>query len=120
MKKTIHIIISLYALTYLSACQKKTNVLDVPADVLPPAKMVSVQIRLHLAEAKAMQSRIGADTADALYLHYQKEVLAQQQIDTATYKRSFRFYSQHPAEFDKIYAQVIDSLGLRESTNRWE
>lgn len=120
MKKIISVIIGLCALSYLSACKKKIEALETPADVLTPDKMVRIQIRLHLAEAKAMQSRIGADTADALYLHYQKEILAKEQIDTATYKRSFRFYSQHPAEFDKIYAQVIDSLGLRESANRWE
>ncbi len=90
-----------------------------PANILSPEKMVNLQIALHIAEAKAMQARIGADTAQALYAHYQTEIFAKNKIDTATYKRSFRYYTDRPAEFDKIYSQVVDSLGLRESQVKW-
>ncbi len=86
-----------------------------PTDVLSPEQMVNVQIAIHIAEAKVSQLQLKGDTVQALYSHYQQEIFKQYKIDSAYYRRSFRYYTNRPEEFDKIYEAVVDSLGLRES-----
>lgn len=90
-----------------------------PADVLPPERMAAVLTDIHVAEAQANRSGLASpDSVRAYYEGLEKQVFTKYRVDTATYGRSYRWYQANPAELEKVYTAVIDSLTLRESLGR--
>ena len=107
----------LLLLSGLAACVQTT--VKPPADVLSPPAMTKVLIDLHIAEAKALQTRSPGDTVAVVYEILRKSVLERNHTDTATFYRSFSWYATHTNEFDKIYEDIVDSLGVREVKTDW-
>ena len=103
----------------LLACGDQ-NEKPVPPGVLSVEQMAAIQVDIHIAESKAIQSRRGMDTTQAIYMFYRQEILKKHKVDTATYNSSFRYYSGNIKLMDKIYETVVDSLGLRETQGRWD
>ena len=97
----------------LAACQRPEN-LAPPADLLPREKTISLLADLHLLEARVENARLQPDSARALYLTQQKNVLWQASVSDSVFQRSYRYYSIHGKDLDEIYAAVIDTLGQRE------
>ena len=83
-----------------------------PANLLPKEQMVSLLTRLHLLEARIEISRTSPDSARALFLSQQRELLWQLHIpaDDSTFERSYRYYAAHGKDLDEIYGIVVDSL----------
>lgn len=91
---------------------------DRPEQVLPPPNLLSKQevasllIQFHLLESRLESSRLSPDSARALFLSQQKEVLWQHHlpVDDSAFEHSYRYYSTHAKDLDEIYVGVIDSL----------
>ena len=86
-----------------------------PAGLLPKDKMTALLADLHLLEAKVESSRLPIDSARALYLAQQKDLLWKNEVDDSVFHRSYRYYSIHGKDLDEIYGAVIDSLTNREA-----
>ncbi len=72
-------------------------------------------MEVHLLEAKINNVPVDPfDSAQAVYEHYERMLFEDLGITTDQYERSFNYYVDHPNEFEKIYAAVVDSLMARE------
>ncbi len=98
---------------FLAACQRPENI-NPPADLLPREKLVNLLTEMHLLEARVENARLTPDSARALYLTQQKNLLWQASVSDSIFQRSYRYYSIHGKDLDEIYSAVIDTLGQRE------
>ena len=103
--------IFLTALVILCYCSTP----DVPEDLISKDKVVKVMMEVHLLEAKINNVPIDPyDSTQAVYEHYEKLLFKDLGITQDQYERSFNYYVDNPADFEKIYSAVFDSLMARE------
>lgn len=91
------------------ACQKETE--EPPEGLIPEDKMAQILSEIHLAEAKA--SKVGVMAPDSTALIYQKlekQIYARHKVDTATYTRSYIYYSTNPDRMVDVYKKVVEKL----------
>ena len=98
----------------MPACQRPEET-PPPAGLLPKEKLVPLLADLHMLEARVETSRLSVDSARALYLSQQKDVLWKREVTDSAFQRSYRYYSIHGKDLDEIYGAVIDTLGKREA-----
>lgn len=98
----------------ISACQNESKQLPPP---ITPDKMIQVLIDIHLAESQVPNLVSTPDSAYFLNKAFEQKVFQKHQIDSATYYQSYAYYLENIAEFEKMYAVVVDSLVYRESTH---
>lgn len=87
-----------------------------PKDLLSEEEMVNVLIDIHLTEGIASSLPIPYDSSQVLYSLLEQEVFVKHQMQDSVFTRSMIYYLQDPAIMDRIYARVIDSLVVRESS----
>jgi outer membrane murein-binding lipoprotein Lpp len=95
----------------LAACTPET---EVPTGTLSEAKMAQLLSQIHLIEARV--SRLSMASLDSTALvteRLKRDMFKKNQIDTAAYNRSYKFYSTHPEYFERIYEQVAKDLENR-------
>ncbi len=106
--KDMRFTIIFFALIFLSACNSGT-----PEDVLPPEKMVSVLVDLHVVDAMLTNQSIrkGTDEAEQYYEHiYHKHGITRQLFQNTT-----AYYAKHPGKLKEMYVSVIGELETRDS-----
>lgn len=108
----------LIPLTFFWAC--KPEKVKVPSDIIQPAQMTRVLMDMHIAEAKTLQTKAIGDTSYQVYLNFRNQAFAKHKLDTATFNRSFRWYTAHAQVLDKAYQDAVDSLGLRSEKGIWD
>ncbi|HLG34325.1 MAG TPA: DUF4296 domain-containing protein [Bacteroidia bacterium] len=87
---------------------------NIPKEIISPDSMVAIMVDVHLAEAAANVNRINDSqrfSAGELY----PLIFKTHHIDSATFRKSFDYYLNHPDKFNRIYEQVIAELSKRES-----
>jgi len=94
------------------ACQRPEEP-PVPADLLPKEQMIRVLADLHVLEARVENSRLAQDSARALYLARQKDLLRSYKLSDSTFQRSYRYYGIHGKDLAEIYVAVVDTLTKR-------
>lgn len=75
--------------------------------------MISLLADLHVLEARVENSRLMPDSARALFLAQQKNLLWQREVSDSTFQRSYRYYGIHGKDLNEIYQSVIDTLSNR-------
>lgn len=74
-------------------------------------------MEVHLLESKINQLTITpSDSIQSVYDHYEKLLFDDLEITQEQYERSFRYYVDNPAELEKVYNAVVDSLMQMEKT----
>ena len=82
-----------------------------PANLVEEDKMAAILTEVHLSEARISKLAIGsADTSALLFKRLQSNTLKKFDVDTASYTKSFVYYSSRPDKLAKIYEQVIEKL----------
>ncbi len=99
-------------LLVIGGCEENSK----PKDLLSESEMVNVLIDIHLTEGIASALPITYDSSQALYTLLEKDVFVQHQVKDSVFTQSLRYYLQDPAIMDRIYARVVDSLVVRESS----
>ena len=89
------------------ACSEKE---ETPTDVLSKQQMTRVLIQMHLLEAKVGRLGLTHDSAKLVYNHLHYLMLEREGIDSASFAKSFDYYTLNPTQFTKIYNAVVDSL----------
>ena len=87
-----------------------------PKDLLSEDKMVSVLADIHLTEGIASSMPVSYDSSQVLYTLLEKDVFVKHQVSDSLFTESMRYYLQYPDIMDKIYARVVDTLVVWETT----
>ncbi|GAB3576965.1 hypothetical protein GCM10027578_43810 [Spirosoma luteolum] len=99
----------LLSLVMLLACEAPED--KRPDDVIPEDRMANILTEIHLIEARVNRFALpSGDSSRALYKHLEGQLFRRMKVDTATYSRSYIFYSSHPKEMQRIYESVVDQL----------
>ncbi|MEQ9263067.1 MAG: DUF4296 domain-containing protein [Owenweeksia sp.] len=115
VKKTF-IAIALAILTASCSVQEEG---DIPKDVFKEDRMITILTDIHLVEGAKLGRRIMGDTV-LVDVYFQK-VFEKHNITKEQFEHSFGFYSDRPAQMDKIYDRVIENLNSIEvASPRWE
>ena len=101
----------------MGACSGKKQM---PEDILSPADMTRVLIQVHMLEARVNTLGLRRDTAAVVYAHFHNLMLEKMEVDSATFNRSFDYYSKEPPLFLKVYNAVVDSLISYETREKME
>ncbi len=103
----------LTVLVIVCACTAK----EAPEDLIGRKKMTKVLTEVHLLEAKITQLTISPkDSIQSVYDHFEKLLFEDLEITQEQYDRSFNYYVDNPAELEKVYNAVVDSLMQMEKT----
>jgi len=87
-----------------------------PDWVLPEDEMVAVLIDIQMTEGIAGAMPISYDSSQVLYRLLEREVFLKHQVEDSVFTQSMIYYLQYPGKMDAIYARVVDSLSLQQST----
>jgi hypothetical protein len=98
----------------LPACQRPEEP-PKPVDLVPREHMAQMLADLHQLEAQVESSRLSPDSARALFLAQQKNLLWKHEVTDSAFQRSYRYYGIHGKDLNEIYAGVIDTLNHREA-----
>ncbi|MEP0713457.1 DUF4296 domain-containing protein [Algoriphagus sp.] len=79
-------------------------------------KMVEVLIDIHLTEGLTSAMPIAYDSSRVLYNLLEKDVFVKHDVSDSVFTQSMLYYFRDPAEMEQIYARVVDSLVVRESS----
>jgi len=85
-----------------------------PRDILPQDQLTNIMIDFYLAEARLGRYNLPFDSASKLFIPFEDSVLKKYGVADSTLKKTYQYYFDHPAELEKLYEVVIDSLSLRE------
>jgi hypothetical protein len=107
--KTILVVV--ISLLSLYSCKKAGR----PDDVLSQEELADLMVEFYLAEGKINSLGIQRDSAMKLFLPFEQSVMAKKKVSDETLSRTYRYYLDHPLEFEKVYDAVIDTLSLRET-----
>lgn len=87
---------------------------EIPADLLPAARLSSILADIHIAESRVEQMRLSPDTASVVYKRLQTDIFKKHHVTEAEFSRTYDFYLDHINELDKVYEGLVDTLGMRE------
>jgi len=91
---------------FLIACTSK----QMPADILPTAKMTDIITDLQLADAAYKLQMLPATYKDQPQKYF-LEILASHQTDSTTYNKSMLYYAENPKLLKVIYTGVEKNVG---------
>ncbi len=107
--KTILVVV--ISLLSLYSCKKAGR----PDDVLSQEELADLMVEFYLAEGKINTLGIQRDSAMKLFLPFEQSVMTKKKVSDETLSRTYRYYLDHPLEFEKVYDAIIDTLSLRET-----
>ncbi len=106
------LVLACLLLFLMGACAENSK----PKDLVSENEMVNVLIDIHLTEGIASSLPIPYDSSKVIYSLLEQEVFVKHQVPDSVFTKSLIYYLQDPAIMDRIYARVIDSLVVRESS----
>ena len=93
----------------VSACTAPEN--KPPDNLISKAKMADILTEVHMAEARISRINLrSVDSSHIVYKHLENQIFKKFGVDTTTYRKSYTFYSSHPADMEAIYKQVTEKL----------
>ncbi|SOD95442.1 DUF4296 domain-containing protein [Spirosoma fluviale] len=93
----------------VAACTAPEN--KPPENLLTEEQMASILTEVHMAEAKISRINLRSiDSSNIVYKHLESAIFKKNGVDTATYRKSYIFYSSHPADMEAIYQRVTERL----------
>lgn len=107
-------VVVILLLSAVASCKKDRE----PQGILSKAQMVDWMIDIYLAEARTQLLTVSRDSAYKLFYPYPDSLLHRKGIQDSVLQKSYRYYLEHPTQFEAIYDTVIDSLSLREQRLR--
>lgn len=82
-----------------------------PDNLIDEDRMAAILTEVHIAEARVSRLNLSSiDSSNIAYKHAENQIFKKFGIDTATYRKSYTFYSSHPADMEAIYKKVTQTL----------
>ena len=104
------------SLLMLLACSEEEKR---PGDLISEDEMATILADIHLAEAQVTNLQLRSlDSSVTVYEELQQKIWKKYQVDTLLYRKSYSFYTSHPAYLAEIYEQVEKNLDRREKKKK--
>ncbi|MEZ4900941.1 MAG: DUF4296 domain-containing protein [Spirosomataceae bacterium] len=102
----------------LSACQAEP---EIPKGTISEAKMAQILADIHLLEARIGRLNLTSlDSSTIVTEHLKQKIFKKYATDSATYNRSYQFYSTNPLFLERIYADVVKQLEIRQKKKNYK
>ena len=88
---------------------------NVPSDVIPIDKMKMVLVEMHIADAVAQNKAQGGVNEKQLTREYYATIYKNQGVKEQDFVKSYHFYEQTPALFNKLYEDVLTEMSKIEA-----
>ncbi|MDR7132695.1 hypothetical protein J2X69_005069 [Algoriphagus sp. 4150] len=88
-----------------------------PDGLLSQDKMVEVLIDIHLTEGITSAMPVAYDSSKVLYNLLEKDVFLKHEVIDSVFTQSMLYYLREPAQMERIYSRVVDSLVVRDSSD---
>ncbi len=111
-RKTI--LLLLVSILSVAGCKKEKR----PEPVLSQEELSTLLVEFYLAEARLGTIPVSHDSAMKLFLPFEQSLLKKKNVSEEVLKRTYRYYLDHPKEFEAVYDRVIDTLSLREQRSK--
>ena len=86
-----------------------------PDGLIPEEKMAEILTDIHIAEARVTSMQLRSqDSSVFVYDKLQKRIWEKNKVDTSIYRKSYTYYTSHPALLAEIYDKVAKNLEARE------
>jgi len=102
------VLLAVSAMT-LSCGRKKNNIA-----ILSPGQMVERLADVYILEQKTMRLAQSADSATSAFNYMKTHAFKSVGLEDSVFRKSYEYYVDRPAELEKIYTALIDTLNLRE------
>lgn len=90
-----------------------------PGDLISEDKMAKILADIHVAEAQVTNLQLRSlDSSVTVYGELQQKIWKKYDVDTLLYRKSYSFYTSHPAYLVSIYDKVEKNLESREKGKR--
>ncbi len=97
---------------FLTSCQDEP---EVPKGTIPEAQMAQILTDIHLLEARVGRLAITSlDSSTIVTEHLKQKIFKKYSTDSATYNRSYQFYSTNPVFLERIYEDVVKRLETKQ------
>src|ERR1700690_2081280 len=83
----------------LTGCKKEKR----PEGVLSEPEVSSLLVEMYIAEAKLTGVHISRASPIHIFQPYEESYLLKRKISKEVLKKTYRYYLDHPEEFEKIY-----------------
>ncbi len=104
VKRYLPIHLLILPLFFLFSCQEEE------VELLPEELMVNVLSELHVADAYTERNSNPINYRNNLREELYLEVLDKFNLDEATFRYTYDYYTSHPYEMDTLYLMVIEKL----------
>lgn len=90
-----------------------------PDNLIDEDRMVDILTEVHIAEARVSRLSLrSTDSSNIVYKHLENQIFKKFDVDTAAYRKSYIFYSSHPADMEAIYKKVTEKLTIKTDTTK--
>ncbi|MBD2751745.1 DUF4296 domain-containing protein [Spirosoma validum] len=90
-----------------------------PDNLIEEDRMAAILTEVHIAESRVSRLNLRSiDSSNIVYKHLERQIFKKFAVDTATYRKSYIFYSSHPADMEAIYKKVTQKLTSRTDTTK--
>lgn len=111
--------VCLVFISLFSSCYEQKRLSEEPEDLLPPDKMISFLVDLHLAEAKMGYGGMrDADSLEIVFRNYEYHLFDKHNIKDSAYYHSYEYYLSNMDQLYEIYSSVVDSLSVLNSLEK--
>ena len=105
------ILVLVISVLSLYSCKKEGR----PDDVLSQQELADLMVEFYIAEGRIYALGLQRDSAMKLFLPFEQSVMKKKKVSDETLSRTYKYYLDHPLEFEKVYDVIIDTLSLRET-----
>lgn len=102
-------------LSILLSCSSEDKKILIPENIIPPEQMVPILVDFHLTEASIYLNQQKHENVGPITIERYNFILKKHKITRKKLDESFRFYSDHINEMEKIYEQVVVELSKAQS-----
>ncbi len=102
-------------LFFVYACGSGDKEAKIPDNIISQKEMVLVLVDFHLADASILQGQQRHEDINEFSNYRFNSVLKKHKISRNQLKESFKFYSEHIKDLEKIYKEVVVELSTTQS-----
>lgn len=107
--KVLMVVFTVGAMTVFSCGRKKSS-----SEILSPGQMVERLADVYILEQKTMRLGQSSDSAANAFNYMKVHAFKSVGVEDSVFRKSYEYYVDRPAELEKIYTALIDTLNLRE------
>lgn len=108
-EKSIHLMSVLVLLTILATTACRHD--PFPSNAVPETKFIDIMVDVHIAEAIYRDRfRQKNDSLQSVPLYL--SVLEKHGVNEEQIAKTTAYYTRHPKEYDKVYAEIISKISL--------